>query len=264
MKIVHRSSWYLKQQFYQIYIQKSFYLILLHTTDNYTPDKKNSRHVLLWVGIPFCLPNSVERQREQSHIKYENCLSRALHPHCYPNISLIFKMSIWKSYVNVLWRLQCFNRIGSICWSLIPLSLFPLFIYSFIISGKDFVSGQSMLLLTYFSFVMWNGMLVLIPQGIHSYKKYIMTFFKANTSVVLPEVGTLKYNIIVKLGILRGWITICTYSRSNYKLASRDLTFFLTFRVVFLYWRTVAVFLSCPAFLSVSLFVCLFVSRFPY
>ena len=77
-------------------------------------------------------------------------------------------MDLWKSYVQLLAKLQLFTRIGTVVWALPSMLLLIWFCFSRFISFSTVFAAFSV-----FTVTVWFGFLALIPFCIHGLGEYV-------------------------------------------------------------------------------------------
>ena len=95
-------------------------------------------------------------------------------------------MAFWNSYLQLLWKLQFFNRLGSMFWSFIPFPLLLCYIY-FDQTSSEFTTEKTIKVLSYLITFSWIGFLATIPQCIHSFREYTRT--EAGTTTLVEPQG---------------------------------------------------------------------------
>ena len=85
----------------------------------------------------------------------------------------IIRMTIWYSFIKLMWKLQCFNWLGSILWSVIPVPVFAILI-STIANHPDLTGPISALAI--FTTIIQGLLLVMIPLSNLRFKNYIRPY----------------------------------------------------------------------------------------
>ena len=89
-------------------------------------------------------------------------------------------MTIWNSFIKLLWKLQCFNWLGSIIWSLIPVPVFAVLIPTL---EKKFGLKVPIMVLGIFTTILQGLFLVMIPQCNLRFREYIRPLIKDDSEM---------------------------------------------------------------------------------